>query len=823
MLKPLSNLIKFSLLFAVMAGFLFYSGSALSDTLSPDAIAVRVMSNVQHYSPLRWYGKNIKIKGSPQNLLVDGYEAVRDGRTVYVNAANINNKNLYTQIYIISFNQAAEPSTVDIFGQILAHWKFNSNITDDVEKAKIIRDTRRLADLADLNTYLENYKKPPRNDYPRLAAGSYVAGASVSTWPSWQATLAKELGVTLPVDPKNELEPCTTSAGYDEKTCWNQATKSFYFKFSGTDKPIAASPVYWYNNGQFNVNLETSYGEISGVGVNHQNLETSLRFEPALHNINVASDKPFEYQIKVYDPAIANQNAYNLDWRIELGDPTAGYIINKTAISSIAKITGTGRNGAIQVTVKVADNRTGKTIDKNNTFFVNASSACGNGKIDRPGEDCDVMNGTTIGLAGWSCLGGNLSCASCRKICSNGDALYKGKCGNGTKEGPEKCDGAGLNSGTPANAFCNLYCNGWTCDNAKGYHLNTAGDACVLCEVDNAASVKWENNSCKAIACNDGWHQDPTNLNICESDNPQICAIENGTGQITWDGVKWSDNCQLVSCNNSYLPSGNSCVKCDAEDDANAASAKVDANGQCVYTCNDGFHFDPDSTGLIKCVSDIATCDVTNALTKGTSNWVLDTQTNQWGWGVCAGATCDLVSDYPNYVAKYSDTGKPACVNACGFTDNNQEITFRYEPLMSCKSQNDGFVPEIKVSFMDEKNNIFGSLNSVKKCAPDVFTSNPPIYNSIFIDKISNQCKFTYKSDMNDITVRGRVGTLYGQYYSDKIVSIDQCVPIKLSGSSDCLQRLWDKKTYYLQTLSYNNTWQLYDDNAVTNFGAAPR
>ena len=90
---------------------------------SPDAIAIRVMPNSDHFSPLVWYGKNIKLKGSPQNLLVDGYEAIRDGRTVYVNAANIDltDNSFYTNIYLLSFNQDVEQATEDIFGQLLAH------------------------------------------------------------------------------------------------------------------------------------------------------------------------------------------------------------------------------------------------------------------------------------------------------------------------------------------------------------------------------------------------------------------------------------------------------------------------------------------------------------------------------------------------------------------------------------------------------------------------------------------------------------------------------------------------------------------------------
>lgn len=102
--------------------------------VSPDAIAIRVIPNPNNYSALRWYNEQ-KFSGSPQSILVDGYEAVRDGRTVYVNAANTVDTNgdgapdeLYTNIYLISFNQDAEDATADIFGRILSDWKFNTNL-----------------------------------------------------------------------------------------------------------------------------------------------------------------------------------------------------------------------------------------------------------------------------------------------------------------------------------------------------------------------------------------------------------------------------------------------------------------------------------------------------------------------------------------------------------------------------------------------------------------------------------------------------------------------------------------------------------------------
>ena len=219
------NIIKSGLVLILLLSFLFLftQNDSQAATTSPDAIATRVIPNPNHLSSLSWYKTNIKKQGSPQAIQVDGYEAVRDGRTVYVNAANISGNDFYTNIYLLSFNQNMQPATEDIFSQLLSHWKFNTNIPAE-QKEKVRNDTKRLADMADIKAVLADYKATHNGSYPTLSAGSYVAGKSISVWPSWQATLGKNLGVTLPLDPVNKLGPC---AGYDPVTCWDQKNKKF--------------------------------------------------------------------------------------------------------------------------------------------------------------------------------------------------------------------------------------------------------------------------------------------------------------------------------------------------------------------------------------------------------------------------------------------------------------------------------------------------------------------------------------------------------------------------------------------------------------------
>jgi len=117
---------KYALILLLGLFLLISFGQGLN-AQSSDAVAIRVLSNPDHFSAGRWY-KEQGFTGSPQSVTVDGYSGIRDGRTVYVNAANLTGTELYTNIYIISYNQDAERETTDIFSHIIANWKFNTNL-----------------------------------------------------------------------------------------------------------------------------------------------------------------------------------------------------------------------------------------------------------------------------------------------------------------------------------------------------------------------------------------------------------------------------------------------------------------------------------------------------------------------------------------------------------------------------------------------------------------------------------------------------------------------------------------------------------------------
>ncbi|MFA6416901.1 MAG: hypothetical protein WCW61_01765 [Patescibacteria group bacterium] len=269
--------LKFLFLTGLFFSFLLFTGTQDSQAQtangsdSNDAIAVRIVENPNHYSSARWYQLQ-NFQGSPQTLQVDGYEAIRNGRTVYVNAANVVDSNndgtpdaFYTNIFIISYTESQRADTPDIFGQLLKNFKFNTNFfelgacstsTDkscltnkdcpateycNSQKSKVVRDVKRLADLTEMQTYLNVYKQK-NGVYPSEVAGTYIASKTLSNWPSWQESFAKDLGTVLPVDPINEMGECP---GYDPTTCWSSSTKAFATDISQAVLP-SGSHVYVY-------------------------------------------------------------------------------------------------------------------------------------------------------------------------------------------------------------------------------------------------------------------------------------------------------------------------------------------------------------------------------------------------------------------------------------------------------------------------------------------------------------------------------------------------------------------------------------------------
>ncbi|HKK53976.1 MAG TPA: VWA domain-containing protein [Patescibacteria group bacterium] len=381
-------ILQLALVFFVSSLLVFFAVNFASSQNSSDAIAIRVMSNPNHYTIERWYQAQ-GFKGSPQSLVVDGYQAIRDGRTVYVNAANINTSTsqIYTNIYLISYTQESENATVDILGQIVSHWKFNHNIintgkcsistmycqedgdcpgnyvcgnenndwqegkcviediTSDLSntktcltdedcpnnlyctslKSQVIRDVRRLGQLTDVNYLLDLYNRE-NNKYPTLNSGTYIPQMSISTWPSWQTELSKEIQLSSNViDPVNTLGYCGGDFALD--TCWDSDTQNFFDSNlqDGIDLPDN-SLVYVYttdvNGTDYDIcaNMESGY-DVADGGVSNMNCNFDIGYfgsinneTPVLvdYNLRGVGYETFSGMIKVEDPE-GNPMTWQLD------------------------------------------------------------------------------------------------------------------------------------------------------------------------------------------------------------------------------------------------------------------------------------------------------------------------------------------------------------------------------------------------------------------------------------------------------------------------------------------------------------------------------
>jgi len=262
---------------------------------APDAVSLRIMDNPGYITPEMWYQKNVPNPGSPQNVLVDGYQAVQDGRTIYISAGNVElgKKKIYNNMYVVSYTDNATGKTLNIVGQFINNLKFNKNLNFP-EKKKLTRDIKRVNEIAYIKNLLNKYNGF-YSSYPKIEAGSYVKHETSSVWPSWQAELANALGALLPNDPLNyfalespfvpEGEVNTEKysvcgAGYCEKaksqcladlycrmcpqeysinTCYDSKNQKFYNAVMGAEN---FNPVYYYKyiddeNYELNYQLET--------------------------------------------------------------------------------------------------------------------------------------------------------------------------------------------------------------------------------------------------------------------------------------------------------------------------------------------------------------------------------------------------------------------------------------------------------------------------------------------------------------------------------------------------------------------------------------
>lgn len=552
-----------------------------------DAVGIRVLPNENHYSPLVWYRENFdrSRQGKPQSLSVDSYDAIQEGRTVYINAVNIEPElALYPNIYLISYSEGADSQTQNIYGQMAKYMKFNVGRTDAIgalplfgvcqgdatykcwnnsdceavkagaclsDKGKLTRDTRRLGDIQDINWLLADYHKQKRcsndkaltcsdstacygggvcgNYYPDLPSGTYISGRSFSVWPSWQATLGNVLGSALPIDHLNAssgFDGCASP--YDPTTCWNDISKTMQC-------PTAAK-VYAY--------FSTNQGAVKNIYAFNEYTAGSWR-PSDWASVNLMGHNPFSLAVdsicRTFSATCGN------------GIPQSGEDCNNCPFDKSCdpgyscRSAGTPAVWSCTADAVSIDSDGDDKINKedNCPFVVNANQAdIGDG--DKVGDVCDncpsIKNGS------------NASTATCLDKDNNGvlSAAEKAVCNQSDKDG------------------------------------DTIGDACDNCP--NDYNKDQTNTPCVLPRCGDGiidngevcddLETPPTNLGRCNA----TCSAPTRCG----DGVIQSTNGlgQTETCDDKNTTSGDGCSSiCTIENSYTCVGTPSICQ---VSTCGDG-------------------------------------------------------------------------------------------------------------------------------------------------------------------------------------------------------------------------------------------
>lgn len=435
---------------------------------SLDVIGVRVMQNSEHLSINDWYAKyapNPEIAGQAQ--VINGYPALKVGNTFYINALNVDNNNVYSNIYMLSYSLGARVSTADIAKQMLANFRFSTNIANngfctsdasiscssnfdcpnqgncDADGDKLRRDNQRLGDLLSIQnkliSYSNNYKFCSNNAnisctqnsqcpsggtcvpyYPLLNAGTYVPHMSVSPWPSWQEEFSSVLGGQLPVDPLNRFSACPE--GFDEETCWNDEINRFTC-------PLNSSIYFYKNEGGYDYSLDANFEFV---------YPNNYNFSPALNE-----------HIHLNNPQ-CNASFVGLPQ----GSPSCGNGI----IDGAEECDGGFRNLCDETIRQQSwwNEHLGGCYPKGSldadgnlrecTWYdpmpvltpAMCGNFCGNNQIDAPYEACD---GSNMGGVEYSCLDGQpATCNACTPVCGDGSVAIRATCGDGIINSNEDCE-----------------------------------------------------------------------------------------------------------------------------------------------------------------------------------------------------------------------------------------------------------------------------------------------------------------------------------------------------------------------------------------------
>ncbi len=572
--------------------------------INKDVIGIRVEKNYDHLPIEKWYAAR-GFAGNPTPVVVDGFSALQDGRTVYISGINASVvgrtvTELRTNVYVISYNQGADATTVAIFNQIVKNFKLAVNVRStnlcyveksvsgiglgqmedeqlvkpstaciddtqcgtnrrcDAVKTKAARDVQRLSDTKTMQNLLDTYFEQ-RGTYPVIGAGSFLPGKSVSTWKSWQGALGNELKTSLPIDPINKLAACSDKDA-ESGTCWNAKT--------GTYACPAGSFMYAY---------ETKNNAQDYVIKSQFELSTALWKNNEINNVRLITDGACtNTAVGASSVAQCGNNILEGD---EECDPKG---------SQVKEVVG----NKTYTYICQADCKKGKVVSQ-------AGASCGNGVLDA-GELCD--DGKYNGSYGYC----NATCTT-RLAC--GDGVIQNATSN--PKGPEvcelkRCDGnRAISCSTDADCTKNIPLNEFVGDFSKCTSTDLKANGLILSRVYNCGvcstksvttyapkkeqSCNWD---CRSFGpyCGDGVVNGGEECDAGPNGGEVKidCTMNNGNpGQKTGscsNTCSWTVNAKGASC--SALPAtvgGGSPVVADG-----CGDGQIDKGEECDLGSNNG-------------------------------------------------------------------------------------------------------------------------------------------------------------------------------------------------------------------------------------------
>ena len=623
------------------------------DDGSGDAIGIRISENPEYFAPMDWYFAQ-GFAGSPSEISVDDFNAIRDGRTSYVSAPN-QSDSLYSNIYVFSYNEGASADAQNIFDQILGNMTFVTNLnatnlchngTDYTEqtcqsdldcgapeicgsdKDKLRRDNIRLNDMRTIEAAISVYgfanglcsdttSQVCTTDFdcpegeeckaavPTLAAGTFVRAMSSSIWESWTTSVAQVLG-TLPTDPLNEYVDC--GEGYDPETCVKTVGQYIC--------PFGSHAYHYRSVGPFGYQLAADLEYFDDEWVNDIDLDPDDDFEFLVAG-STTSAEGFTGTFWCDGVTIYGDSEICGDGIV---GPTETCEIGQEGEAEACDSDGDGIDDGFRAGIC---NATCDGFEASETAEC-LPPTCGNGVIEGT-EECD--DGSFNGKYGF-----------CDDNCSYDDAFY---CGDGSVAGGERCDCALVDGTVSGRTF-----GGGSCSIVNGVYNanpnNTCAWDCVgpasYCGddiVDSGEQCDGDSDTWSGALCRSG----PDRGEPCE-DNDDCEGIFFGRCGGVATRFKWADEC----------PETTVCLRGDVDEIGTACSTDADCGtgGACST-------FLVQTTRTRTCADDGASGDICE-WNKSTWQFIdCKAETNCGNGEIEAGEECDDGNDDTN----------DACTNVC--------------------------------------------------------------------------------------------------------------------------------------------------------------